>query len=92
MLKPEYTKKFSKDVKRVIKRGLDQEELKEIIRKLIKEEPLDAKHKDHNLIGNFANCRDCHIEPDWLLIYMIKTEENRIIFLRTGTHSDLFKK
>jgi len=91
MLKPEYTKKFSKDVKRVIKRGLDQEELKEIIRKLIKEEPLDSKYKDHELAGNYNEHRECHIRPNWLLIYKVLDRESIIKFIRTGSHSDLFK-
>lgn len=92
MLKPEYTKKFNKDIKRVEKRGLDLEEVKNIIRKLINCEPLDIKHKDHELSGNYNNHRECHIKPDWLLIYKIFEEKSIIKFIRTGTHSDLFKE
>ncbi len=65
------------------------EKLKIIIRSLVVEEPLDAIHRDHKLIGNWKGRRECHIESDWLLIY--KREERRIIFERTGTHSDLFR-
>jgi mRNA interferase YafQ len=73
----------------MIKRGNDPELLKNVIRTLIEEEPLERKHRDHLLVGNFKDRRECHIEPDWLLIYRI--DENRIIFERTGTHADLFR-
>lgn len=62
----------------------------DIAKKLAKEEPLDAKHRNRKLVGNFKDRRECHIEPDWLLIYF-KTDDE-IFFERTGTHSDLFKK
>lgn len=88
MLKPAYTKQFSKDIKRMFKRGKSQEKIKTVITKLVNEERLNACYKDHKLIGNFKGRRECHIEPDWLLIY--KTTEDEIIFERTGTHSDLF--
>lgn len=55
---------------------------------LVSGEALDKKHRDHELVGNYANRRECHIEPDWLLIY--KTDQPNIIFERTGTHADLF--
>jgi len=71
------------------RRGKNHEKLKSIIRSLILEEPLDHIHKDHKLIGNWQGRRECHIESDWLLVY--KTEIDRIIFERTGTHSDLFR-
>ena len=89
MLIPSYTKQFAKDLKRMQKRGKSTEKIKKIIRKLINEESLAASYKEHNLIGNFKNRRECHIEPDWLLIY--KIVEPEIIFERTGTHSDLFE-
>ena len=89
MLKPEYTTKFKKDLKLVEKRNLDIELLKDIIKKLCLEEPLPAKNKDHNLSGDWSGCRECHILPDWLLIY--QTGNGIIVFERTGTHSDLFK-
>lgn len=88
MLKPEYTTKFKKDLKTVEKRNLDIDLLKEIIKKLCLEEPLPAKNKDHNLSGDWSGCRECHIAPDWLLIYQIGN--GLIVFERTGTHSDLF--
>ena len=88
MLKLIYTKSFEKDVKIAIKRGKNIEKLKKIIELLVIKSPLPVKYRDHNLIGNFVGRRECHIEPDWLLIY--KINEDSIIFERTGTHSDLF--
>ncbi len=90
MLTPVYTRQFEKDVKRMQRRGKKLEKLKIIIRSLVAEEPLDPLNRDHKLIGNWQGRRECHIESDWLLIY--KTEEGRVIFERTGTHSDLFRK
>ena len=89
MQTPVYTNRFEKDLKLMIKRGSDPESIKSIIRKLIDEIPLERKHRDHLLIGNFKDRRECHIEPDWHLIYRI--EGSKIIFERTGTHADLFK-
>ena len=88
MLRPVFTTRFKKDLKRMQKRGADIEKFKQIATKLISLERLQEKHYDHRLSGNFEGRRECHIEPDWLLIY--KLEEFRIIFERTGTHSDLF--
>lgn len=89
MRTPVYTNRFEKDLKLMIKRGSDSESIKSIVLKLIDEIPLERKHRDHILIGNFKDRRECHIEPDWLLIYRI--EGSMIIFERTGTHADLFK-
>ena len=90
MLTPTYTRQFERDIKRLKKRGKNLDKLKIIISSLVDEEPLDSIHRDHKLIGNWKGRRECHIESDWLLIY--KTELERIIFERTGTHSDLFQK
>jgi mRNA interferase YafQ len=90
MLTPVYTRQFEKDIKRMKKRGKNPDKLKIIIRSLVSEEPLDPIHRDHKLIGNWKGRRECHIESDWLLIY--KTELDRIIFERSGTHSDLVQK
>ncbi|WDN90306.1 mRNA interferase YafQ [Desulfosarcina sp. BuS5] len=87
---PVFTRQFDKDVKRMQKRGKKLEKIKLIIRFLIEEESLDPIHRDHKLIGNWQGRKECHIESDWLLIY--KKEEGRVIFERTGTHSDLFQK
>ena len=89
MLSPAYTRQFERDVKRMRRRGKNLEKLKMIVRSLVQEEPVDLIHRDHKLGGKWQGRRECHIEFDWILIY--KTEEDRIIFERTGTHSDLFK-
>lgn len=91
MMIPVYTKRFDKDVKKVIKRGKNIDKLKVIIRKLVNNELLEKTYKDHSLIGNYEGRRECHIESDWLLIYKLILEDNLIIFERTGTHSDLFR-
>jgi mRNA interferase YafQ len=84
--------RFKKDVKLAEKRGKDLQKLKEIILTLISGKELDPRYKDHFLIGNYVNTRECHIESDWLLIYLIDQEEQILHLIRTGTHSDLFKK
>jgi len=89
MRTPVYTNRFEKDLKLMIKRGSDPDSIKSIVHKLIDEIPLERKHRDHLLIGNFKDRRECHIEPDWLLISRL--EGSMIILERTGTHTDLFK-
>ena len=84
-----FTKQFKKDLKRVKKRGKKSGTLKTIISKLIDGEALEERYRDHVLVGNYRGRRECHVEPDWLLIY--KLEGDEIIFERTGTHADLFK-
>ena len=84
------TTKFQKDLKRVQKRGYDLRLIKAVISKLANGETLEKRYKDHELAGNYSGCRECHITPDWLLVYEIH-EENLILYLtRTGTHGDLF--
>ena len=90
MLIPVRTSQFNRDIKLAEKRGKKMRLLKEIMTKLVNEELLESKHRDHKLTGNYKDHRECHIEPDWLLIYRVCSKE--IIFERTGTHSDLFKK
>ena len=89
MLKPVYSHQFERDLKKIRKRGKNLDKLKIIVRTLLAEEALDPIHRDHKLIGNWQGRRECHIESDWLLIY--KSEIDRIVFERTGTHSDLFR-
>ena len=84
------TTRFQKDLKRIQKRGYDLSLLTEVIKTLAAGQPLPEKNKDHTLSGNFAGCRECHITPDWLLIYEISNEELILYLTRTGTHSDLF--
>jgi mRNA interferase YafQ len=83
------TTQFKKDVKRAEKRGKDLTELRAVLDLLIEGKPLHSEYKDHPLRGNFAGSRDCHIQPDWILIYTLV--ENHVRFERTGTHSDLFR-
>lgn len=84
------TKQFARDIKRMKKRGKDIDKLKAIVKKLTQGSSLPPKNKDHALIGSWKPSRDCHIEPDWILIYTSNDESIRLE--RTGTHSDLFKK
>ena len=84
------TSKFQKDLIRVQKRGYDLSLLTDIIKRLAAGETLPEKNRDHNLSGNYAGCRECHIAPDWLLIYEIDNGELFLYLTRTGTHSDLF--
>ncbi len=80
---------FKKDVKLLQKRGKDMEKLRKIIIFLVEGEKLPRKNKDHQLKGTLKDCRECHIEPDWLLIYRIEGSELSLV--RTGSHSDLFQ-
>lgn len=86
----QYTKKFNKDSKLAIKRGYNIQKLKDVIELIREGNPLPAKYFDHQLTGNYISYRECHIEPDWLLIYKIEDDTLTLILLRTGTHSDLF--
>ena len=84
------TSRFQKDLKRIKKRGYDLSLLTRVLKLLAAGEPLPEKNRDHPLTGDFRGCRECHIAPDWLLIYEVE-EETLILYLtRTGTHSDLF--
>jgi len=85
------TTKFQKDLKRVKKRGFDIPLLTDIIKKLAAGEPLPEKNRDHQLSGDYAGCRECHITPDWLLIYLDEPELCVVTAIRTGSHSDLFQ-
>ena len=90
MLDIQYEKSFKKDYKRVIKRGYNPALLEEVLEILVREEPLPEKYKDHSLSGNYSGYRECHIAPDWLLIYKIFHERVVLLLTRTGSHSDLF--
>ena len=79
---------FRRDVKLAEKRGKDMAKLREIILLLVEGTPLPPRYKDHPLAGNWKDCRDCHIEPDWLLIYRV--DGDAVYLVRTGSHSDLF--
>lgn len=89
MLDVQYSSKFKKDFKTCVKRGYDMKLLNQIINTLRIPEELPPKNKNHNLSGNYLGYKECHIEPDWLLIY--SQIDNKLQLYRTGTHSDLFK-
>jgi mRNA interferase YafQ len=91
MLTPDYSSRFKKDLKLMEKRGLKMREIYEVMLSLQNEEPLPPFRRDHTLAGNYIGYRECHIDPDWLLIYKIRSEVNEIYFHRAGTHSDLFR-
>ncbi len=83
------TTRFARDVKRMRKRGKNLAKLEAVVRKLARGEPLEPRHRDHPLHGAWGDSRDCHLEPDWVLIYTTDTASLRLE--RTGTHSDLFE-
>ena len=84
------TSQFKKDIKRLKKRGKDLDKLGAVIRLLAADQTLEEQQRDHALIGNWVGSRDCHIEPDWLLIY--RNEPESLFLERSGSHSDLFNK
>ena len=92
--KPKYgvvpTSLFKKDLKRIRKRGYNISLMDEVVSILMSGEPLPPKYDDHALNGEYIHCRECHITPDWLLIYEISGSELILYLTRTGTHSDLF--
>ncbi len=90
MLTISYASRFKKDFRAVKKRGFDIALLEEVLELLCAEQPLPQKNRDHALSGNFSGHRECHIAPDWLLIYKIENETLLLTLTRTGTHSDLF--
>ena len=81
---------FKKDLKLALKRGYDLNKLKKVINALANGEPLESKYRDHLLSGDYGGYRECHIQPDWLLVYQIDGEKLFLFLARTGTHSDLF--
>lgn len=81
---------FRKDLKLAAKRGYNMDKIKDVIARLANGETLDAKHRDHLLTRNYGGYRECHIEPDWLLVYQIDGGQLILFLARTGTHSDLF--
>jgi len=83
------TSQFKKDLKRLIKQGKDLSKLQEVVDALADGKQLDAKHVDHALTGNWKNFRDCHIEPDWILLYKLEKEILVLTLTRTGSHAEL---
>ena len=90
MLKISFTNQYLKDLELMKRRNLPKSELDEVIKMLSEEQPLLPKHKDHGLKGNFSGYRECHIRPDWLLIYKKDKHFLTLVLIRTGTHSDLY--
>ncbi len=90
----QFSNNFKKSLKRMIKQGKDIDKLLDVVDKLVNREVLDAKYRNHNLINDkyFKNCKECHIEPNWLLIYKYVHEKLVLILVSTGSHSDLFQK
>lgn len=90
MYRIETTNKFEKDMKLMRKRNLPLEDLFDVVELLADGKPLPTKYKDHPLKGNYRGTRECHIHPDWLLVYQVKEEVELLCLLRTGSHSNLF--
>lgn len=86
-----FTNQFKKDLKLAKRQGKNLDKLYTVIDKLANDKTLEQKYKDHNLSGNYKNCRECHIEPDWLLIYEIIDDVLILMLQRLGSHSELFK-
>ena len=87
-----FTTQFKKDLKLAKKQGKELDKLFDVVNILADGGALDARFRDHELSGNYKGTRECHIEPDWLLIYEIRNEVLVLMLYRLGTHSDLFKK
>ena len=92
MYQVKFTTAFKKSYKLMKKRGLDIAALDSVIDTLRQGKQLDEKYRDHGLTGNFIGFRECHIKPDWLLIYLIENDILTLTLVDTGSHSDLFKK
>lgn len=90
MLEVKITSKFKKDYKLIKKRKLNVNLLKQVVFKIANEIPLEEKHKDHELTGEYKGFRECHIQPGWLLIYLIEDQTLTLTLTRTGSHADLF--
>lgn len=90
MLRIVPSNKFKKDLKLAVKRGYDIKLLENVVNRLANEEPLEPKYKDHTLSDDYSGFRECHITPDWLLVYQVINDVLVLFLSRTGTHSDLF--
>ena len=90
MLKIVLSNRFKKDLKLAKKRGLNLDILEDIVNKLAMREKLPDKNRDHGLTGDYIGFLECHVAPDWLLVYRVEEDELELFLFRTGTHSDLF--
>lgn len=91
MLDVVLSNRFKKDLKLAIKRGLDLAELEAVVNRLAVQQPLPDKNRDHTLTGDYIGFRECHIRPDWLLVYRVDGEDLVLFLFRTGSHTDLFE-
>ena len=90
MLRIVSSNRFKKDLKTAEKRGYDFSLLRQVVNTLASQEPLPPQNRDHALTGDYSGYRECHIAPDWLLIYQVDGDALELLLMRTGTHSDLF--
>ena len=88
----QYSNKFKKSLKKVTKQGKNIDKLLDVVDKLAIKEELEPKYKDHQLVNDkmYKNCRECHIEPDWLLVYRYNENELILLLVNTGSHSEVF--
>lgn len=86
-----FTTQFKKDLKLSRRQGKNIDSLFAVVEALANGEPLDAKYRDHSLTGNYKGCRECHIEPDWLLVYEIFDDVLVLMLSRVGSHAELFR-
>lgn len=86
----DFTTQFKKDLKLIRKQGKDENKLKQVIGCLVEDIPLEPKYRDHELTGQYKGCRDCHIEPDWVLVYKKDKDILVLLLQRTGSHAELF--
>ena len=90
MLDVVFSNRFKKDLKLAAKRGFDLAELETVVNRLAAQQPLPDKNRDHTLTGDYIGFRECHIRPDWLLVYRVDGEDLVLFLFRTGSHTDLF--
>ena len=90
MYQLEYTTRFKRDYKLALKRGCKESLMTNIITSLANKKQLAPKHNPHKLVGNYNDCWECHMQPDWLLIWQVDEVANILTLVRTGTHADLF--
>lgn len=90
MLEVVLSNRFKKDLKLAAKRGMDLAELDSVVEQLAAQQQLPDKNRDHALTGDYVGFRECHIRPDWLLVYRVSGEDLILFLFRTGTHTDLF--
>jgi mRNA interferase YafQ len=86
------TTRFKRDLRRIGRQQLDESDMAQVINTLARREKLEPKYRDHSLTGEYKGCRECHIAPDWLLVYQIDDEYLYLYLVRTGSHSELFSR